>query len=229
MARKNVDAIQSASGQIAGLISDMLRIRDKLGVTPDEFHVLFTPEGEEHFEKMIGGLKKKPIVEAVKKAVAILVFVTTAVVPAIATPMDPNEAFQSHQGFYVCGDFRSYVLPALKSISSAPEASFIVSRIALSASDSTIHKEIPENHLAEWYHILSFIGKQPNGENGVLLTNGYANIFYMRGVGGQVFVVSVRRGLVSCRWSVDAWRLGDGGDGGWPADDLVFSCNSQAT
>lgn len=225
MARKNVDAIQSAAGQIAGLVSEMLRIRDELGVTPEEFHVLFTPDGEAHLEKMIGGLKKKPIVEAVKQAVVVLAFVATATVPAIATPLDPNEAFQNHQGLYVYGDFREYVLPALKSISSVPEAQFTLSSLALNASDLAIRNAIPKNHLAEWYHILSFISQQPNGEKGVLLTNGYANIFYMLGVGGQVFAVRVHWHSGNREWNVRAWGLD--GNGRWGAGSLVFSCNSQ--
>jgi hypothetical protein len=57
MARKNADVFQSSAGQIAGLVTDMLRIRDELGITPDEFHVLFTQDGEKHLEKMIMDLK----------------------------------------------------------------------------------------------------------------------------------------------------------------------------
>jgi hypothetical protein len=61
MARKNVDVLQSSAGQIAGLVTEMLRIRDKLGVTPEEFHALFTRDGEKHLEKMILGLKTPPV------------------------------------------------------------------------------------------------------------------------------------------------------------------------
>lgn len=67
MARKNVDVLQSSAGQIAGLVTEMLRIRDKLGITPDEFHVLFTQDGEAHLENMISGLKTKaPAIETPK-------------------------------------------------------------------------------------------------------------------------------------------------------------------
>lgn len=170
--------------------------------------------------------KEKPITEAVKKAVAVLAFVATAIVPAMAVPMDPNEAFQDRQGLQVYGDFRTRVLPVLQPISSAPEASFTVSRFTKNANDSAIHKELPEQHLAEWHHVISLIGKQPNGEDGALLTNGYANIFYMRGVGGQVFAVSVLWFAVDRRWRVRAWHLGGGDD--WDAGGQVFSCNSQS-
>lgn len=61
MARKNVDALQSAAGQIGSLISDLLRQRDEVGLTAREFHVLFTPAGEEHRRKMLEGLKAKII------------------------------------------------------------------------------------------------------------------------------------------------------------------------
>lgn len=60
MARKkgrHAGAIQTAAGQIAGLITTILRLRDELGVTPEEFHLLFTEAGEAHLEKMLVGLK----------------------------------------------------------------------------------------------------------------------------------------------------------------------------
>lgn len=60
MARKkgrHAGEIQTAAGQIAALITMMLRLRDRLGVTPEEFHLLFTEAGEAHLEKMLVELK----------------------------------------------------------------------------------------------------------------------------------------------------------------------------
>lgn len=50
--------------------------------------------------------------------------------------------------------------------------------------------------------VFALMGQQLNGENGVLLTNGYANIFYIRDVAGVLRVVGVDwRGV---GWDLDA-------------------------
>lgn len=48
--------------------------------------------------------------------------------------------------------------------------------------------------------MFSLIEKQANGESGALLTNGYANIFYVRDVSAVLRAVNVR-------WSDDGWYL----------------------
>ncbi|MFA4890334.1 MAG: hypothetical protein WC587_01730 [Candidatus Paceibacterota bacterium] len=63
---------------------------------------------------------------------------------------------------------------------------------------------------------------QPNGETGTLLTNGYANIFYVRDLGGVLWTVR-------CLWSGVGWLVGASSVDSprdWDAGDRVFSCNS---
>lgn len=50
-------AFQVASGQQSALMLKLLRLRDELGVTPEEFHVLFTDDGDPHLERMMAGLR----------------------------------------------------------------------------------------------------------------------------------------------------------------------------
>lgn len=70
--------------------------------------------------------------------------------------------------------------------------------------------------------MFSLMEKQKNGEDGVLLNNGYANIFYIRdqnGVLRAVFVV----------WDGDGWCVfacSVGNPAGWGDGYQVFSCNS---
>lgn len=64
--------------------------------------------------------------------------------------------------------------------------------------------------------------KQSKGEDGVLLTNGYANIFYVRNVSGVLRAVSVF-------WHGDGWYVYSGSVGFprvWYEGSLVFSRNS---
>lgn len=159
--------------------------------------------------------------DAPKQAVAALEFVSVVVLPAVTMLMDPNEVFRNHSWLQVCGNFRNRVLPVLRPISSAPEASFVVSRLTKSVCDSVIRKELPKQHLIEWYRIISFIGKQPNGEDGMLLTtNDSGNIFYMRGIDGEIFNVRVKWNPHSKYWFVFGWELEERGY--WHANDHVF-------
>lgn len=76
-----------------------------------------------------------------------------------------------------------------------------------------------ETTLAEKFALME---KQANGENGSLLTNGYANIFYIRDINGVLRAVSCYWHDVG--WSVYAYSVLY--PRGWPAGYQVFSCNS---
>ena len=76
-----------------------------------------------------------------------------------------------------------------------------------------------ETTLTELHDLLK---KQANGEEGDLLTNGYANIFYVKDTSG------VRRAVV-VDWYGDGWRVFAHSveySGDWDAGDRVFSRNS---
>lgn len=77
-------------------------------------------------------------------------------------------------------------------------------------------EEKVETSLAEVFHLMSL---QPAGEEGALLTNGWANIFYIRGVDRVLRVVRVRW----CRWSweVDTYSTSDPDE--WRTGFRVFS------
>jgi hypothetical protein len=76
-----------------------------------------------------------------------------------------------------------------------------------------------ETTLAEMFYLMC---QQLNGEDGVLLTNAYANIFYVRDH------KNVLR-AVSCRWYGNGWHvhaLSVDGPHGWNSGYRVFSRNS---
>ena len=66
-------------------------------------------------------------------------------------------------------------------------------------------------------HVAALMLEQSNGERGALLTNSYADIFYVH----DVAVIVSWDGI---GWSVDADSVED--PGGWNADNRVFSCDS---
>lgn len=68
--------------------------------------------------------------------------------------------------------------------------------------------------------IFALMAEQGNGENGTLLTNGYANIFYIRDANGTLWAVLVS--WFGGGWDVNAHSVSD--PGGWYARYRVFSC-----
>jgi hypothetical protein len=76
-----------------------------------------------------------------------------------------------------------------------------------------------ETTLTELYDLLK---RQANGEEGVLLTNGYANIFYIRDTSGVLRAVRV--GRLDDGWLVIAYSVET--PHAWSAGRRVFSRNS---
>lgn len=79
-----------------------------------------------------------------------------------------------------------------------------------------------ETTLAEMFFQMK---KQASGESGVLLTNDYANIFYIRDINGVLWAVY-------CRWDVVGWYVfADSVEAtdDWNAGGQVFSRSSSKT
>ena len=139
-----------------------------------------------------------------------------------------EERFDPHMFFTYKNDqvrmralhpFPSYVLRAAFPVSSGPAARLSVYELARSAYDREIVAELPQDHLVELWQIAKLMRRQPQGEDGILFNNGYANIFYVNGVHGRVFAVSVR--WYDDEWRVLAWKLDE--DARWGAGCRVFS------
>ncbi|MBU2028765.1 hypothetical protein KJ761_02640 [Patescibacteria group bacterium] len=79
-----------------------------------------------------------------------------------------------------------------------------------------------ETTLAE---IFALMERQGNGQSGSLLTNGYANIFYIRDINGVLWAVSCA--WYGAGWSVFAYSVES--PHGWHAGHQVFSRNSSET
>ena len=104
-----------------------------------------------------------------------------------------------------------------------PEGMLVPFTLTQSANDSEVitdlgGEEKAEVTLAEIWRLMK---RQANGEEGVLLNNGWANIFYVRDVNLVLRAVRVL-------WSGDGWRAGASALGGywWCDDRQVFSRNS---
>jgi predicted metal-dependent peptidase len=97
-----------------------------------------------------------------------------------------------------------------------------VSQLKKNSLDKPILAELGDKAETTLSAIWELLTKQPNGESGVLLTNGYANIFYVRDAKGVLWAVGAR-------WSSGGWYVCASsveGPGGWNEGSQVFSRNS---
>lgn len=98
--------------------------------------------------------------------------------------------------------------------------------------DVTILRELGDKAETTLSKIWELLKKQPNGEYGRLLTNGFANIFYVRDARGTTRVVNVswrsenEFGFLSkaSGWRINAYSTGYLDD--WGKGSQVFSRNS---
>ncbi|MDO8492765.1 MAG: hypothetical protein Q7S34_03945 [bacterium] len=94
------------------------------------------------------------------------------------------------------------------------------------ANDTEVRSEFPKNHVYGASEFCYVAGKmtqaQPNDTSGTLLSNGYANIFYVIGKGGEVFAVGVSWYGGPRQWDFRCARLGGSG---WDPGPRAFSRN----
>jgi len=122
---------------------------------------------------------------------------------------------------YLGDNFEAWFLDKVEA--SAQGVMLRYARLIRSAPDEEIRREIGAEHeettLAAIYALME---RQPNGESGVLLTDGRANIFYVRGATGTLRAVYAR-------WDGDGWLMSAcsvSGPIGWDDGFRVFSRNS---
>lgn len=139
-----------------------------------------------------------------------------------------SDYFVTRPGLWVSSDFVSRITQAY------PEA--LVPRglegvesfdLTKDSSDRTIlaypemgGEENVRKHAFTPDQVAALIDLQLSGQAGKLLTNCYANLFYVVGKGEILFMVHVYWYADNCKWNVETWRFGE--HGGWGAGDRVF-------
>ena len=137
---------------------------------------------------------------------------------------NPHVVFQTREGLWVSPQFTDRILSVVRDVAKRESATSLQSfTLVKDALDTQIRAGLPENHLVEPWQIAALITKQPKGEEGDLLTNGYANLFYVKGKAEQVFVVHVHWFAGNREWYVNAWKLVE--NDRWYSGHRLFSCN----
>jgi hypothetical protein len=158
------------------------------------------------------------------ETVTVLAPMGEVIVGPLTKPFDPQVFYKNRAGLYVWDSVSWRILSDAQPTEKAdavPLRCYDLKKIAL---DPHIRSELPSNHVfdfSEFSWILALlIGHQLHGEAGPLLTNGYANIFYLR-TGPGLFSVSAP--WIDDRWELRGWDLE--GSGKWAAGHRVFSRN----
>ncbi len=102
----------------------------------------------------------------------------------LADRHDPNEFYQTRSGLYVGGDFHKKVVKAAKTTDAGASFTLNCAELMRNLTDSEIESALPKEHYFDETTlcavIAALIANQLNGEEGTLLNNGYANLFYTR-------------------------------------------------
>jgi hypothetical protein len=127
---------------------------------------------------------------------------------------------------YFGSNFSNWILEDIPDVIPAFEGNLLKTQLTKYMYDSEILDELGQPRLftiSEFSAIIrDLLLKQPDGEDGILLNNGYANIFFIQLKNGRVVAVHVHW-FSDCReWGLNARGLG--GDR-WFDGICVFSCS----
>lgn len=133
----------------------------------------------------------------------------------------PKEFFQDREGLFIYSGFEENIRDKAETVPAGAEYKLSSFELEKGMYDEEIEKELGDKHLFSETDVCAIVAglieKQSKGEEGVLLTNGYANLFY---TSSRVVVVRWGGG----RWSVGGWYREDR----WDAGYRVFSPATDA-
>lgn len=146
----------------------------------------------------------------------------------VTKPINLDEFFSGRDGLRIDGDFKELFVATDATFT--PKEYFLTKYIITKdALDSEARTELPPDHVfeAEDFSLLlaTMLYRQWEGTSGYLITNGYANVFYVRSKNKKkIFIVYVFYGSVGWSsvdktWNVSLWSLNDNW---WRAENVFF-------
>lgn len=179
-------------------------------------------------DRLLKAFSVAPGINVIIKPEPILELIGTVTVPAMnegTVVKDYIDALRKKRKVYTWGDFEKWFFG--KKIEPISKSELRHHKLRRGSADGPIiaelgGKEKAETTLREMFVLMEM---QANGEDGALLTDGYANIFYIRDINGVLRAVD-------CHWSDGGWSLYASSVGrpiGWSTGGQVFSRNSLET
>lgn len=168
-----------------------------------------------------------------KKALDILRFVQTIILPARAEKLDPQKVFTTDSTTIDFGYIDPNFINDFGDMVQEPTTEIVLRQYVLgrqSRFDAAVEEIVGEGFVAETtpgmlYSLLELQPKGPKSANGSLLANGYANLFKMVNKKGVARLVYVYWDDVDAGWSV--YSIGASFSIQWSVVHRVFSRNSR--
>lgn len=209
--------------QVCAMMGQLVTHQADFNVLPKSDRQFVFQQPKVAIEVMIAALRNRPKETARERTYRILQPVTPK--PVESRPFNADETFFNKQSGVKMDEhgsnFKSWFGGKIED--AAPDGELRPLTLTQNANDSEIIADLggeaaAEVTLAEIWRLME---RQANGGEGVLLTNRYANIFYVRDREGVLRTVGVR-------WNGDGWiAFADAlGDVRWFDGHRVFSRNS---
>ena len=179
------------------------------------------------FQQTISFLESKGTI-IVNRALKKLKYATQVITPTFET--QKNTFFVAGKNgitkMWMSDEFKAKILKFLPATIVATEKRLDSFDLTEDMYDSVIMPELGNPPVRKMNDVVAgvagMVAKQPNGEAGDLLSNGYSNIFYGQSEeDGRVLVLSVRGDSADLEWDWVCYELGEAGK--WLAGSRVFS------
>ena len=216
---RNMVATTNQKARLLDLVTGILElVRDGKRNAGDVSNVLQVIKDERDFAKRLLGVPRS--------SQTLLEPIGTVAVPATTQPFVAKDKFVVNIGaespvkiLFLGSNFREWFLS--KTEEPARQATLRYAKLMESSVDGPILAELGDKAETTLSQIYALMERQPNGKEGILLTNGWANIFYARDVNGSLRAVNVN-------WNSDGWNANASSvenPNKWNDGNRVFSRN----
>lgn len=207
-----------------GMPSDQLQALFNSGLLSDLMDANFGQVNRDEFRKVLGLIPVEPKPAPVPQP--ILAHVTVVEVAGIGkfTAADHFKEDTSKKATVAIGwlgdNFKSHFLGKIEE--NVPATTLRVHCLTRDSLDKDIRAELtPETEETTLTCLWNLLSKQPRGQKGILLTDGRANVFYIKDARGNLWAVGAGWDSPDGRWRVHAPSVTD--PRGWLEGDQVFS------